>query len=440
LSSVQQISRRWATAKGNPIKNLRWYIVGLLTLVTVINYLDRNALSVAQTVLEEKFGMTNADYGHIVSLFLLSYALMHPISGRIIDWLGSRKGLALALVWWSLASIGHAFAGGVGSFAAMRFTLGIGESGNFPGAIKTIGEWFPAKEKALATGIFNIGAGLGAVIAPPMVGGILILFGWRSAFIATGAIGFLWLIPWLAISYKPEEHPRLSPEELSYIRSGQQAESDDAEGDAQGKGVWKEAFARKDLWALMAGKFLSDPVWMFLAFWIPKYFKTARGFDLKEIAMFTWMPFLAADVGSLFGGWLSSFLVKRGNSAVKARKIAMCVCASMMPVAILVVHVKSWQLAILCLSVAAFGHQSWSASMLTIPADLYPKRMVASTYGIIGMMGSLGSALSQWKVGSVIDTIGYVPVFTIAGLLHPIAALIIALFVKSNPEKTSASP
>lgn len=281
--------------------------------------------------------MTNADYGHIVSMFLLSYAIMHPISGRIIDWLGSRRGLASSLIRWSIASIGHAFAGSVGGFAAMRFILGIGESGNFPGAIKTIGEWFPAKEKALATGIFNVGAGLGAIIAPPVVAWLIINFGWQAAFVATGMIGFLWLIPWFALSYSPEKHPRITPEELSYIQSGQSIE---IEGKQAGKasGVWKEAFARKDLWALMAGKLLSDPVWMFLAFWIPKYFKTARGFDLKSIAMFTWMPFLASDVGSLFGGWLSSYFVKRGYPAVKARKTAMCVSAAVMPISILAVH------------------------------------------------------------------------------------------------------
>ncbi|MCE5313658.1 MAG: MFS transporter [Armatimonadota bacterium] len=418
------------------IKNLRWYIVGLLTLVTAINYLDRNALSVAQTVLEDQFGMTNADYGHIVSVFLLAYGLMHPVSGRIVDWLGSRRGLAFGFVWWSLASIGHAFCSGITSFGIMRFVLGFGESGNFPAAIKTVGEWFPAKERALATGIFNVGAGLGAVIAPPLIGGLIMLFGWRAAFVATGAIGFLWLIPWLALSGKPEGHPRITPEELAYIRGGQSVEPTEELQKEAGGGVWKEALSRKELWALMVARFLSDPVWLFFAFWIPKYFKTERGFDLKDIALFTWMPFLAADVGSVVGGWLSSYFVKRGYSTLTARKIAMCMCAALMPVAIFSVRVQSWQLAIVCLSVAAFGHQSWSASMLTLPTDLFPKRMVASTYGLAAMMGVLGSAWSQWNVGTIIDSIGYVPVLTVAGLLHPIAAIIIVAFVRSKRKES----
>lgn len=413
-------------------------MVGLLTLVTAINYLDRNALSVAQTVLEDELGMTNADYGHIVSVFLIAYGLMHPISGRIIDWLGTRRGLALAFVWWSFASMAHAFVGGVGSFAAARFVLGVGEAGNFPAAIKTVGEWFPAKERALATGIFNVGAGLGAVLAPPLVGGLIYYFGWRAAFIVTGAIGFVWLIPWLMLAHRPEEHPRITPEELEHIRSGQETQLVEEPGQEK-RGIWAEALSRRDMWALMLARFVSDPVWMFLAFWIPKYFKSERGFDLKQIAMFTWLPFLASDVGSIAGGWLSSFFMKRGYSVITARKAAMCICAAMMPVAIFAVRVESWQMAIVCISVAAFGHQSWAASLLTLPADLFPKRMVASCYGLAAMVGILGCALSQWQVGSIIDRIGYTQVFTVAGLLHPVAAIIIVVAVKGVRKKGKES-
>lgn len=420
------------------IKHLRWYIVGLLTLVTAINYLDRNALSVTQTIMEDEFHMTNADYGHIVSMFLIAYGLMHPIAGRIVDRMGCRRGLALALVWWSLASIGHAFAGGVASFAAMRFALGCGESGNFPAAIKTVGEWFPAKERALATGIFNVGAGLGALIAPPLIGGLILVFGWRAAFVATGTIGLLWLIPWLALSQKPDEHPRITPDELAYIKAGQVEQQSGDESTSKSGAGWKEIFARRELWAIMAARFLADPVWLFFAFWIPKYFKAARGFDLKDIAMFTWMPFLAADIGSVAGGWFSSYLVKRGHSTLTARKIAIVMCALMMPTAILAVHAGSWQLAILCLSVAAFGHQGWSANLLTLPADLFSKNTVASCYGLTAMMGVLGGALFQWGVGGVIDSLGYIPVFTLAGLLHPIGALIVVTCIADKRHKVQA--
>jgi len=417
-------------------RNLRWTIVALLTLVTVINYLDRNALSVAQVRLEDELGITTGQYGHIVSAFLVAYGLFHPVAGRIIDRLGSRLGLTLAFVWWSAASMGHAFATGARSFAAMRFLLGMGESGNFPAAIKTVGEWFPAKERALATGILNIGTGVGAMLAPPIVGAIIYFLGWRAAFILTGLIGFAWLIPWLILGRRPEEHPLITPEELACIRAGQSAEPAAGPPEAHSakppRGVLREALARRELWALMTARLLSDPVWLFFSFWIPKYFKAARGFDLMSIALFTWLPFLAADFGSIAGGWFSSFFVGRGWPVIKARKLALCCSASLMPATILSVYVESWQLAIVCLSIAAFGHQSWSASTLTLPADLFPRRMVASCYGFAAMMGVLGGAVSQWYVGSLIEQVGYVPVFTVAGCLHPIGALAVLLFVRSG--------
>lgn len=414
------------------IRNLRWYIVGLLTLVTVINYLDRNALSVAQVTLEDELGITDAQYGHIVSAFLVAYGLFHPLVGRFVDSVGSRVGLSLAFVWWSIASIGHAFAGGVRSFGAMRFLLGIGESGNFPAAIKTVGEWFPAKERALATGILNVGTGVGAMLAPPLVGAIMYYLGWRWAFIITGSIGFVWLIPWLILGRRPEGHPYITAEELSYIRAGQaQEEPVEVAAEPPAKGILREALGTRELWALMAARLLSDPVWLFFSFWIPKYFKAERGFELKDIAMFAWLPFLAADFGSIAGGWFSSFLIGRGWSVLKARKFALCCSAALMPVTILCVHTDSWVLAIVFLSIAALGHQSWSASTLTLPADVFPKRMVASCYGFTAMMGVMGGAVSQYFVGTLIERVGYTPVFTAAGCLHPVGALAVVLFVKS---------
>lgn len=420
--------------KNKYIKNLRWYIAALLLLVTMINYFDRQALSIAQVVIKNQFHMTNADYGHICSLFLLSYALAQPFVGRVIDKLGTKKGLSLALIWWSIASVGHSFVSTVRGFATMRFTLGIGESGSFPACIKAVGEWFPAKERALATGIFNIGAGVGGFIAPLVITRLIMHFGWRSAFIFTGVVGGLWLIPWLLIAKKPEEHPRLDPKELAYIKEGQPIQNDTEasveEEESKGKSVVVDALSRTDLWILMAGRFLTDPVWMFFSMWIPIYFNAAYGFDLNKIAMFTWLPFVSASVGSYFGGWVSSKFVKNGYPVLKARKISMCICAAFMPLVIIAVHIGSWKAGLICLSFGTFGHQAWSASMMTLPSDLYPKRMTAFCYGIASMMGSFGSALSQWGVGSVIDAVGYLPVITVAGLLHPIAAMLVVFFVK----------
>lgn len=414
------------------IRNLRWYIVALLTLMTTINYLDRTALSVAQTVLEDEFGMSAEDFGHIVAFFLIAYGLMHPVMGRMVDWFGSRRGLTVAFVWWSLASILHAMASGAGSLKLFRFLLGVGEAANFPGAVKTVGEWFPPRERALATGIFNLGAGLGAAIAQPAVGVIIYYWGWQAAFVFTGAIGFVWLIPWLALSYPPDRHPRITPEELEYIRAGQAEAGAEASIEGEGRGSSMEALGRRDLWALMAARLLADPAWLFFSFWIPKFFKDVHHFDIKQIALFVWLPFIASDVGSVFGGWLSSYLVKRTGSVVKARKLGMAFSAALMPIAIVVVHVHQWQIALLCISVAAFAHQSWSASTLTFPADIFPKRIVASAFGLTGMAGVLGGVLSQWYVGGVIDSFGYVPVFTIVGFLHPTGALITALLVRGN--------
>ncbi len=456
--------------------NLRWTIVGLLTLVTVINYLDRQALAVAQVALRDDLGITSEDYGHIVSAFLIAYGVFHPLAGRVVDRLGSRLGLSLAFVWWSIASIGHAFARGVRSFAVMRFLLGIGESGNLPAAIKMVGEWFPAKERALATGILNVGTSTGAMLAPPLVGAIIYYYSWQAAFIVTGAIGFVWLIPWLILGRRPENHPYITPEELAYIRAGQQdteaqnvpsqdvfcpqcgsslrglptlrcpacgldseprrsqlAASDQPVSAPAGeptRGIWREALATRELWALMAARLLSDPVWLFFAFWIPLYFKEARGFDLKSVAMFTWLPFLAADFGSIAGGWLSSFFIGRGWPVLTARKLAVCCSAAMMPMTILAVHVESWQIAIACISIGALGHQSWSASLLTLPADVFPKRMTASCYGFAAMMGVLGGAATQYLVGTLIEKAGYTLVFTIAGCMHPLGALVVVLFVR----------
>jgi len=429
------------------IRHLRWYIVGLLTLVTTINYLDRQSLSVAQTVLESELGITKLQYGRIVSAFLIAYGLMHPLSGRVMDWLGSRRGLILAFLWWSAASIGHAFATGFRSLAAMRFLLGVGESANFPAAIKMVGEWFPAKERAMATGIINVGTGVGAALAPPLAGLVILHWGWRAAFLATGAIGIVWLIPWMWLARRPEEHPLISREELDYIRSEQTvlpgaSPADDADehsvplgpsaSPASGRTTVWEALGQRELWVLMLARGLTDPVWLFFAFWIPKYFQDARGFDLTQIALFAWMPFLAADLGSIAGGWLSSFFVRCGYPVLTARKLGLCLSAGVMPLGALAVHTQTAVLAVLCLCAAAFGHQSWAASQLTLPADLFPRRIVASCYGVPAMIGVLGGALTQWYVGGLIQRVGYAPAFTIAGCLHPVAALAVVLFIRTR--------
>jgi len=413
------------------IRNLRWLIAVLLMLATTVNYLDRQTLSVAAPVIREQFGLSNQDYGAITSAFLLAYGLMHPIAGRIIDWIGTRAGFALAVIWWSIANVGHALAGGFRSLAAMRFLLGVGEAGNFPAAIKSISEWFPAKERTVATGIMNIGAGAGAVIAPPLVGWLVWSYGWQSAFVVTGLTGFIWVALWLLLYHHPDRHPQLTIEERELIHAGQRETEALA---SEGRDVWKEALRRKELWVLMLARFISDPGWFFYLLWLPNYLSSARGFDLKTIAMFAWVPYLGADFGSLIGGFVSAYLMKRGFSVINARKLSMAIFAAMMPVAIPAVRAESPYVAILFITIATTAHQAWAASLLTFPADLFPKRSVASAYGFTGMCGMLGSAAFSPLVGSMVDRVGYVPVFTMVGFLHPVAATLVAIFIRPRPK------
>ncbi|MCL6518325.1 MAG: MFS transporter [Armatimonadetes bacterium] len=411
------------------MKYLRWHIAGMLMLVTTISYLDRQSLSVAQVELDRHFHMSNTDYGYITFAFLIAYGIMHPFMGRIIDLLTTRRGMAVAVAWWSLANIAHAFAGSVSSFAFLRALLGIGEAGNFPGAAKAVAEWFPPKERAVATGIFNLGAGLGAAIAPPLIGTLIIAFGWRAAFIATGLIGFVWLFFWLLLYQQPEKNRFLTKEELAYIRSGQAEEKVE---DVVQRGIWKEVLSRRELWALIAARTLTDPVWLFFTMWLPKYFKAERGFDIKQIAMFVWIPFFAADVGSIVGGGISAYFIKRGWPVLTARKVALLLSAALMPMVIPAVFVESWKWALLFVSIPPFAHQSWAASVLTLPGDLFPKRMVASAYGISGTLGILAGGVVMILVGKIVDFGSYMPIFIAAGFMHLIAAAIIFALIRQR--------
>jgi ACS family hexuronate transporter-like MFS transporter len=311
---------------------------------------------------------------------------------------------------------------------SLRFLLGMGEAGNFPAGIKAISEWFPPKERATATGIFNFGAGTGAVLAPPMVGFLLLWYGWQAAFIITSSIGFVWAVAWFFLYDTPEKHPRLSPAELAHIRSGQEHYADDPTDRA--RGGWGETFSRWEIWPIMAARVLTDPVWLFYIMWLPDYLNRARGFDLTKIALFAWIPFLAADAGSLFGGSISSWFVRRGWPTLKARKAAMCLCASLMPVSLLAVRAESPITAIVFICIATFSGQSWGASFLTLPADLFPKRIVGSAYGLTAACGFLAGAASTLYLGRVVDTVGYIPVFTLVGFMHLVGTAILVVAIR----------
>lgn len=413
------------------IRGLRWYIVALLFTATLINYVDRQALSVAAPVLTKEFSLSERDYARIVMAFLLAYCVMQAVSGRILDWIGLRVGFAWAIVLWSLACMAHALARGPISLGVSRFFLGAFEAANYPAGIKAVGEWFPAKERTIATGIFSSGSGLGAIIAPPLIAWLILEYGWRAAFLIPGAAGLVWLAFWLWLYRDVRNHPRLGAEERATIVGGQPAELNQDTGGPN----WRAILRRRDFWGLFFTRMLTDPVWWFYIFWLPKYLATERGFDLKQIAMFAWVPFLGADIFSILGGLLPAALIRWGMGVIQARKIAMLIAACCMPVAVLAVDTPSALAAILFITVATSGHTAFTASLLTLPADLFPRGQVASAYGLSAAGGTLGGLLLSLFVGEILGTLGYRPVFFVIGSLHLIGIAVVFATIRPTVDQ-----
>jgi ACS family hexuronate transporter-like MFS transporter len=398
------------------INGLRWWIAILLMGITVVNYLDRTAFAVAAPTLKEKLGFNEVDISRILMSFQVAYMIMMPIAGRIIDWLNIRLGFTLSIAAWSIAQMATALASGWRSFAFFRMLLGITEAGNFPGGIKTVAQWFPPKERTVATGIFNIGAGLGALIAPPLVAFLILRYSWQVAFVATGAFGFLWAILWAAFYRSPEKHPLLSRQELAHITEGSQRPAE--EEAASDAGVWKIVLLQKNFWALGIARFFSEPAWQFFSYWIPLYLSTERSMNLKQIGYFAWVPFLAADLGSIFGGVLSPFFINTFRmNLMTARKCSAAVSALLMVFAIFIGNAPSAGWAIFFFCIGAFAHQSMSATLLTLPADLFPKSTVATANGLSGSLAFFGGMIFTYIVGIVAQSIGYGPLFTAIAFL-----------------------
>ncbi len=417
------------------MKNLRWYICALLFYATTINYIDRQVLGLLKPVLERELGWRESEYGWIVFAFQTAYALMMPFAGRAMDWLGTRLGYALAVVFWSLAAMGHAAAGSAAQFAIARFGLGAGEAANFPAAIKTVADWFPMKERAFATGIFNSGSNVGAVVAPLMVPWIASQWGWRAAFLATGALGFTWVALWWWLYYPPDRHPRLLPEELALITA-------DREGEDAAEGVpYLRLLAERRAWAFLIGKFLTDPVWWFYLFWLPGFLNKQYGLDLTQLGPPLVTVYVAADIGSIGGGWLSSKLLAIGWSVNRARKTAMLVCAVAVTSVVFVIQAGGnlW-LAVTLVSIAAAAHQGWSANLFTLASDLFPRRAVGSVVGLGGMAGAIGGMLVAPAVGYWLEWSGgsYGPLFYVAGSMYLLALGIIHLLAPRLDRAPSA--
>ena len=413
---------------GTRIGNFRWVICALLFFAATINYLDRQVIATLKGDLQRAGIWDEIGYSWVVFTFQAAYALGLLIAGRVMDHLGTRKGFSLSVLFWSVAAMAHALASSVMGFAAARFALGLGEAGNFPASIKTTAEWFPKKERALATGIFNAGTNVGILVAAAIVPPITLNYGWRWAFIVTGLVGFVWLVLWLALYRRPEEHPRLSKAELAYIQS------DPAEPTT--RIPWKRLLPHRQTWAFAIGKFMTDPIWWIYLFWLPDFLNKNYKIDLKNIGIPLIIVYLIADVGSVAGGWLSSSMIKRGVSVNRARKTAMLICAiAVVPVVFAAKASNVW-IAVLLVGLAAAAHQGWSANLFTTTSDMFPRRAVGSVVGIGGMAGAVGGMLISYVVGSILQLSGsYVPIFIIAGSAYLVAWVVIQLLVpKLEPE------
>ncbi len=417
--------KRTATPETGKIRNFRWYICGLLLFATTVNYMDRMVLSILKPTIGRDLHWTDEQYGWINSVFQFGYAIMMPLAGRLIDWLGLRAGYAASTFIWSVSSMSHALAKTVTQFAFARLGLGLGEAANFPACIKAVADWFPRRERALATGIFNGGSNLGAVIAPLSVPLVTAKWGWHAAFLFTGSLSFSWVILWLLIYREPEQHPRLSPEELAFIRSDQEGTSTDTV-------PYRRLIGERPAWAFLAGKFLTDPVWWFYLFWLPDFLHRKYGVDLLHLGAPLVTVYAASAIGSVGGGWLSSFMLARGYTVTAARKTAMLVCALCVSAVIFVPAAAGnlW-LTVGLISVAAASHQGWSANLFTIASDCFPRVAVGTVVGLGGLGGAIGGMLVQPAIGKWLDFSGgsYAPLFLVAGSIYLVALLVIHLLL-----------
>jgi MFS transporter, ACS family, aldohexuronate transporter len=405
---------------GARVGRFRWVICGLLFFATTINYIDRQVLGILAPDLQKEIGWSELDYGRIVIAFQVSYAVMMLAWGKILDRIGTKLGLGIAVAWWSLAAMGTAFARSAVSFGFVRFLLGVGEAANFPASIKTVAEWFPKSERALATGIFNSGTNIGAVVAPIAVPLIAAAWGWRMAFILTGALGFVWLFAWWALYQTAALHPKLHPAERKYILDG-------LEEPITAKTRLGEVLRYRQLWAFALGKLLTDPVWWFYLFWLPKFLASEHGIRGTALIPYLTTVYLIADAGSIFGGYLSSTLIKRGYSVNRARKTAMGIFAAIIPSVIIASQTKSAWTAVLLIGLATACHQGWSANMFTLASDMFPRRAVGTVVGFGGFMGGVGGILIAEFAGRVLNANPryYLPMFVVAGTLYLVALAVV---------------
>ena len=419
---------------------LRWAVVGLVALATIINYIDRGALGILWPDIKAEFGFSNQDYANIFTVFVLAYAFGQTIFGKIFDWLGTRIGFVMSIGVWSIATALHAIAGGVASFALFRGILGVAEAGNWPGASKANAEWFPVHERALAQGIFNSGAAIGGIISPLLLGFLAAFMGWKAIFIVIGLVGLLWLIPWLIIyKSKPEDHPWLSEDEREYILSGQLVKTDEGKEETDYNPSTGEMLSRKETWGAILPAMLIDPIWWLFVAWIPIYLIDNFGFNVKELSLYAWVPYVGAMFGAWFSGLLAQNLLGKGWTVNKTRKFVITLGSVIMVPALLAMSVASTPvLAVLIMAVILFGFQTSISNVQTLPSDLYSDKAVGSLAGYAGTAAKLAAAGLVWIV-PLITTESYMPAFIIGVALAVLAVLAVFILIpKIEPLKPRA--
>lgn len=426
------------------IKGYRWLIVALLFFATTINYLDRQIIGLLKPILEREFDWTETDFAHIVMAFTAAYALGLISFGWLIDKIGTRVGYAITIVFWSVAGMLHALARSAVGFGLARIGLGLGEAGNYPAAMKTVAEWFPKKERALATGLFNAGTSLGVVVALLVVPLILTYYGWQEVFWITGAFGFVWLILWLIFYQVPVRQKRLTTHEFDYITSGQDVEKDKEKVIHAVR--WQKLFLFPQTWAMITGKALIDPIYWFFLFWLPSFFSSAFSLDLKRPSLELMIIYAATTIGSIGGGYISSLLIKKGWPVLKARKTVLIIFAFLEVSIIMAQFAKEAWVAVALISLAVAAHQAWATNVFTMASDMFPTEAVSSVVGIAGMAGAIGGILFPILIGSLLDTYkaagnltaGYNVIFTLCGFTYLVAWTIMHLLTRKS-EKVSLS-
>ena len=410
------------------IRNLRWWVCGLLFLASVISYIDRQTISIAAPAIAKEFSLTNEQLARILSSFLFAYTFGQLLAGRFFDWIGSRRGFAISITVWSAANTLTAWVTRPWGFQYLRFLLGVGESGNFPGGVKVLTEWFQPKDRAFAGGLFNSGASTGAILAGPLVGTVTHYWGWRAAFLVTGSLGFVWLIGWLFLYYPPEESSLITAEERALVLAREDHEAVEVHL------RWIDLFRFRQVWALLLARFLEEPMIWMSVFWLPKYFVDVRGLSLLHTGWLLTQPFIALDIGYIAGGWISGRLVRRGWTVQKAKLAVMTVAAVFMMGATPAGFAGSVAGFTVCISLATMGHGAWFSNMLTMPSDITPRSRVASVYGISAMGGGMGGILATEVTGVVADKFhSFTPVFVVVGLLPLLATVLLVLLRAWKP-------